>query len=70
MERYRALQRETPDYMEPLGLSCSLGQTIEAAFFSLLRKRLHGMDDVIGLRDPAEDLCCLRKPFSPNSRRS
>lgn len=33
VERYRALQRETPDYME---------------------KRLHGMDDVIGLRDPAE----------------
>ena len=29
------------------------------------------MDDVIGLRDPAEDLCrSLRKPFSPNSRKS
>ncbi|CAE7377299.1 unnamed protein product [Symbiodinium natans] len=33
LERYCALQRETPDYME---------------------KRLHGMDDVVGLRDPAE----------------
>ena len=55
VDRYRALQHETPGYMEQLGLILA-HRLSESSSSCALRKKLHGMDDIVGLRDPAEAL--------------